>query len=603
MVVKLMRVVEWSGLILSVALFSCWLAPPLLNPMTISTVTAPSTMVPSRTPTALPTPTSVPTDMPVATLPSWLSEMHLPRKAVAPEDWPSLPVDLYFIREGRLWHWPAEGGVPQALPVAAGDPVRWYRLLPDSAGVIYCSETRHLYWVEPPSPGGDRSWSLVWISDEPAREYRLIRDGQALIYLTESAHLGSVELSSSDLMDDGIQERVLSSDPVRSYLLTSDELTIVYLTQDGRLFANQVLSSDSASLTLTAKGLDVRDFTVSPDGQYVVYQSAEGFYFLDVGSGSLHFLAETLSQHQFTPDNQHLVYLVGETIYALDVQMPDDPFVVGSCLGGRDDACDVRCGGFTVSPDGESVIYVDARGLWTARLLEGEPQLRMKNGGDWQPCGPIVGLGSWSPDGRVLLLERAYWEGDDLALLHVDTGQTWVLPGSFCYVECYREWRWHSQGLWVTHSTYVGGSIYLAQVTAGGELEIVDWLSPDDERMGICPVSLHPLSDGRLAFIHPGYCEGAGFDSEVAPAIFTISAERELERVVLLPTFERRYGSDDVLLWSPDGDAFLYAVEVYDGSRPMGQAPVLLGLTDGSALWDVRGLLVSATDLRWGTPR
>jgi hypothetical protein len=613
------QAVGWSGFVLSVALFSCWMVSPptssTTNPGTVSPPMAIPSWTPSVTssptetrllrpsPTVSPTSTPFPTNTPAATVP-WLPGMQLPREAVVPVDWPPLSTDLYFVQEGRLWHWPAGGGVPQALPVVAGDPVRWYRLLPGNAGAVYWSETRHLHWVELRSSRGSRSWSLTWISDEPAREYRLTRDGRMLLYLTESGYLRGARLLSSDLMDGGKHEKALSSDPVRSYLLASDERAIVYLTQAGRLFATQPLFPDPVSYALTAEGQEVHTFAVSPDGRYVVYQVAEGFYLLDRVSGSLHFLAGAISQHQFTPDSQYLVYLASEVIYALDVQTPGEPFVVGSCVNGTDGECNVRCKGFTVSPDGKNVIYADAHGLWVAPLSGGEPQLSMANGGDWQPCGPIVGLGSWSPDGRLLLLERAYWEGDDLALLHVDTGRAWVLPGSFCYVECHREQRWHSQGLWVTHSAYSGGGVYRAQVTDDGELEIVDWFPPDAETTGICPVSLHSLPDGRIAFIHPGYCEGAGFDSGVAPAIFVIDAEGELERVAELPKFERRYSSDDVLLWSPGGDAFLYEVWTFDSAgRRMTPVPILLGLTDGSVLWDVRELLVGATEFQWGTTR
>jgi hypothetical protein len=153
----------WSGLILSVALFSCWKAPLPTTSTTTPGATSPLTAIPSWTPTIasspteipllMPLPTSLPTltpfstDAPTATVP-WPPGMQLPPDVVASEGWPPLPADLYFVQRGRLWRWPAGGGVPQALPMVAGDPVRWYRLLPDSVGVVYWSETRHLHWVE-----------------------------------------------------------------------------------------------------------------------------------------------------------------------------------------------------------------------------------------------------------------------------------------------------------------------------------------------------------------------------------------------------------------------------------------------------------------------
>ena len=520
------------------------------------------------------------------------------QKAVVPEGWPPLPEDLYFVREGRLWHWLAAGGEPQALTPVSGDPIRQYRLLSGGAGIICWTQGNRLYLLRNNARG--RVEDLMSISSEPIQEYHLVDDERTLYYMDKVGQLYVVDLFPEG---NGLLKQTLIADhSVQMYRLTNDAQMVFYLTEAGHLYVVEPFSADIAPYTLITEE-HVNTFKISPDGRYVVYQVAGGFHFLDRVSNSSYFLATEFLQYQFTLDSRYFVYLSGGNISAVDVQMPGKPFTVGSCAGSTGEAvCDsVNCEGFTISPNGERIGYTDARGVWVGRFPGEEPQLRMASeGSGLQLCGPIVEIHSWSPDSRMLLLERRYYEGSDLAVLHLDTGQAWELPGSFCYVDCYREYRWHSQGLWVTSSGFGGGEIYLAGVTPDGELEIEYWFPPIAELTGICPQSLRYLPDDRLAFIHPGWCAERGCYSGVDPAIFAVDVGGNLERLAPLPIFDRRYDHDDVLLWSPSGAAFLYQVKVYARGRFVGQAPILLGLTNGSSLWDVRGLLAGATGFRWG---
>ena len=101
--------------------------------------TATPTLTPTPTPTATPTVTPTPTP----TLPPGLL---LPVQAVEPQGWPALPTELYFLREGRIWVWLAEGGALDTIPVASeGDTVLAYRVTPDNRYVVYVTTAGELY--------------------------------------------------------------------------------------------------------------------------------------------------------------------------------------------------------------------------------------------------------------------------------------------------------------------------------------------------------------------------------------------------------------------------------------------------------------------------
>ena len=85
-------------------------------------------------------PTVPPTPAPVLPLPATLP---LEGRAQAATTWPTLPDDLFFLREGQLWRWPA-GGEPEALVKVLDSPVVDYRVTPDGQTLAYLTGAGNL---------------------------------------------------------------------------------------------------------------------------------------------------------------------------------------------------------------------------------------------------------------------------------------------------------------------------------------------------------------------------------------------------------------------------------------------------------------------------
>ncbi|OQB01209.1 MAG: hypothetical protein BWY25_01307 [Chloroflexi bacterium ADurb.Bin222] len=90
--------------------------------------------------TATPTPEVTPTEVPVLPLPE-----HLPLegRAIQPATWPDLPADLFFLRDGQLWRWPA-GGEPEVLVKVLDSEITDYRVTPDGETVAYLTRAGKL---------------------------------------------------------------------------------------------------------------------------------------------------------------------------------------------------------------------------------------------------------------------------------------------------------------------------------------------------------------------------------------------------------------------------------------------------------------------------
>ncbi len=493
--------------------------------------------LPTLSPTSWPTPT--PTSLPTAT------------PTTQPTVTPTPVLELQL---------PPEAIVPQGYP-------------PLPADLYFRRDGRLWRW---PAAGGALE-PLTLASDAPVQEYDLTLDGQSLAYRTDAGQLYFLELSSAGAVP---------------YNLSPEEMEKVWI------------------------------FRLSPDGRYVAYQThSRKICLLDQVIQARHcFAAEAGWQFQFTSDGRYLVYLalgvyqetggrppglaagqrkppaggkIDGTFFAIDVQSLDQPMPLGICGAPEVNACN----GFALSPDGSQVAYADHRGIWRSSIPAGEPQLWFPNEGE---RGPVIRNLAWSPDGRSLLVERGHYEGSDLAILDVGTNQMWELPDTFCYVGCRSEHHWTAQGLWVAMSgEYARNQVYVARMSESGELQISYWLLPT-ETPQVCPEMLHLLPDGRLAFVHQACITMDSWEKEgLPPGIFALSAEGALEQLVPLPAelpacpaSDLRCRSNGTVSWSRDGTAFLYL----DNFR----SPAMVGLTDGSALWDVRELLVGATDFFWG---
>ncbi len=184
------RLIMGGLLVLTVALLvlnGCEFATPKPTPTPTRTPilpTATPTLTPSLTPTPTPTltPTPTPTLTPSPTLPPGLV---LPATPVKPTGWPTLPTDLYFLREGQLWTWLAEGGKITGVPIVKEgltDNVLDYRITPDQQSIIYATTMGKFYifsraqWQHTFIPTAGR------LLNEGKPSFDITADGKYLVY-------------------------------------------------------------------------------------------------------------------------------------------------------------------------------------------------------------------------------------------------------------------------------------------------------------------------------------------------------------------------------------------------------------------------------------
>ncbi len=79
-------------------------------------------------------------------MPTLPPDLILPPRPSLLQDWPALPADLFFLREGKVWLWLAEGGSLESLPVAVeGEQVLSYRVTKDQRFILYVTDAGKLY--------------------------------------------------------------------------------------------------------------------------------------------------------------------------------------------------------------------------------------------------------------------------------------------------------------------------------------------------------------------------------------------------------------------------------------------------------------------------
>ncbi len=555
-----------------------------------------ATEVPPPFPTAVPATATKPTRAPVCTLPpcrpgegyscpgecpdgcgticvtptpaaspqeTALPEVRMPARATVPSGWPALPADLYFLRDGRVWQWPAGGRAPEPLPTCAGvDAIVGYKWTLDGRYMLYWTASHHLFVVNRrteapvfPAPGTD---------PVTAHEYRLLAGGAYLLYLTPGR-----ELHIWDLLVGQPLFPAAGEDPVivQYYRVTPNGHHLAYVTTTGDLYVLDLTSDEQIPVRLDDNW---HNFALSADGRYLVYRS------------------ET------------------DMIRAMDVQS-DRTYDLGECIPQTHGDYSISCEGPFLSSAGDMVAFRDGRGVWVAPVPEGPAKLLVEHEVARNPnqfcC--VYTPNEWSPDGRLLLLNVGAYEGGTIALADLPTGRWEKLP-AWCYVGGDVDWAWGPQGLWVS---VIPDTLFLAQVSDEGEINLTQVISATD----VGPMaarSLLPFSDGRLGFAVP-YCRPSSAYTnrpEYEPGLFLLETDGTLRRVASLPLYpcdddyalgfgqpvmSGRSGGFSVA-WTADGSAFLYT----DGSG----SAILLGLTDGSALWDVRELLQGASRFTWAVP-
>ncbi|MGB9722946.1 MAG: TolB family protein [Chloroflexia bacterium] len=484
----------------------------------------------------LPTPTATPTPTPT---PRRAAEIIFPTEATQPSGWPALPLDLYFLRTGRLWRWPAAGGTLEKVR-APGAPISEqveYRLSPDERYLAYLTSGSYLYVVDRQT--GEQAFPKPGATAPTVYKYAFSPDGGRLLYVNSSPELYLVELSSGD-------SRAVS-------VLDSPE-----------------------------------QFALTPDGRYLVY--------LSVPPGALSACGAGWTWFPDLPSRRTACY---GTLFAIDLQNSYAPYDLGFCGPAEGQEARVGCLGFLVSPDGRELAFADERGVWLSQIPNGNPRMIAP-----QPSTQGVDEGNnlyiplaWLPDGQRMLAEALCYQKRTLVALEGGRPAQ-AFPNTACLADCHVEWTWGEEGLWISP---IPGRLYQALVSPEGAWQILE-STVDTGRRRLWPTQLKVLSGGRLAFAQQrcAVAEG-GADPWPAPGLFVLEPGGSVRRVAPLPLFPcAETGTVEQLLypgtvvWSEDGSAFLYLDRE---GRPM-----LLGRTDGSALWDVRTLLAGAGDFRWARP-
>lgn len=396
--------------------------------------------------------------------------------------------------------------------------------------------------------------------------------------------------------------RATGADRVLDYRIIPDGRVVVYLASDGKLYALDRISNTTTFLPTAGYLVSQRGplFDLTPDGRYLVYLA----WGIQPDAGPARSAAAVL------PGGPEF-----GTLFALDLADPRKEFALGFCAATLQQGEVRQCYGLALSPDGKSVAYADARGLWLATLpyptgqttFSGSPiptpvppgvpapRLLKAHDSSTQPCNLWLPR-QWSPDGQQLALDVGCEGGTGLAVLDLGARQFWQFP-DLLTDEAHltvNESVWSGEGLWVAQLAFSEqrGSLALWQAGAEGSYQVARFVSVAASG-ALWPSALAPLSDGRIGFAHQTCVGCLGLESGL---YFWLPDETIAPAASLPPCQVEAAGCDNpgergAVVWAADGAAFVY----FD---PDGR-PTLLGPTDGSALWDVRHALQGATHFRW----
>jgi hypothetical protein len=228
-------------------------------------------------------------------------------------------------------------------------------------------------------------------------------------------------------------------------------------------------------------------------------------------------------------------------------------------------------------------------------------------------CAPVwtggFGDACYSPAGRFKLVDvPAQIEGGYVGILDGLSNTRITMPDSFTYTEGYNTFAWSEDEKFLAFAR--GDNI--ARLTkvdpVTGESQTV-WDS------SLCGLNIWDCASYSLvAITDPIVFEdgslGFAFQSShpqlyPPPGIYRLSSEGELTRLVSLPLIDESKGLGPdtsapvygYLLWSPDKSMFLF-YDKFIGNKT-GMRTLLLGKTDGSALWDLREVFPSEYEFRW----
>ncbi|MBN1874175.1 MAG: hypothetical protein JXA33_08085 [Anaerolineae bacterium] len=263
--VILNRHILWTLFILILLLVGCQTPEPFPTPTPTRTPILP-TPTPTPTPTLTPTATPTITPTPTPTLPPGLI---LPPQATKLETWVSLPANLYFLRDGRIQQWLAEGQTLVEIPVAeeiGNDTILSYRITSDQRYITYLTSEARLYVLD--------------------------IAGQQHTYLPTAGRLLSGYGPAFEITPDGRYVIYLAWDvsPTEGKGMSGVAAPVSDQTPFGTILALQPQSPRQRQLTLgICTGTETRPctgFILSPDGSQVTFTTAHGLWRTQVITGT-----------------------------------------------------------------------------------------------------------------------------------------------------------------------------------------------------------------------------------------------------------------------------------------------------------------------------
>lgn len=410
-----------------------------------------------------------------------------------------------------------------------------------------------------------------------------------------------------------------STAPIQAYQLTADGQKLVYLTASGKLYFMK-LSDATPQLTFTPEGKEhILGFEVSPDGRYVAQETnalAKGpphLYLLDQITQERLSLGWSAGEFAFTADGRYLLYSSSNdeagaypgqqaNLFLLDLQANHE----------ITELTQFGCRSLALAPDGTQAAYAESyrdenhnenERLWLIHIPSGAVQLLRS--GSYPTFNDDL---SWSRDSRWFV-NKVCSEGCGLVLFDADTAQEVSVPKTSCFVGCELAYGWGPKQLWVVSlgraPDGLSDSTLEYSLIAGlsGEKLDVQYQLTDKLLQPWCPRTLFFVPDKWLLFTHVDCRQKATSPyalQEGGVYLQRIGGQPE-DLMALSLTFGEFLSGSPIISWSLEGDTFLYMAEMVSNSGQENRLiPLLLGLTDGSALWNVQEVLAGASSFQWG---
>lgn len=233
----------------------------------------------------------------------------------------------------------------------------------------------------------------------------------------------------------------------------------------------------------------------------------------------------------------------------------------------------------------------------------------------YDECAPYMyggyGAACYSPAGRYKLINMpSHIEGSSTGILDGITNQSVAIPDSFVYSEGYNTFAWSPDEQFLLFARADGFARLTKVNPVTGESKTV--LSPSMCGLDVWECQVFGIEGITDPVVFSDGSFGFAFQSPSRalyppPGIYRLSAESGLTMLIALPYIDETKGMGPdmspsapiygTLLWSPDKSMFLF-YDVFVGNKT-GIRTLLLGRTDGTALWDLREALPDVNEFRW----